>query len=68
MFGVKSKKAQVEQDSAGYMELAYARKDATCKIVKGQVSGELGCCNLFQPESKDTDEFRCGTCEYVRPK
>ena len=52
--------------SAGYMELSGAKKDADCDLVevKGGVSSELGCCNLFDPE-KSAKYFKCGTCEHL---
>ena len=52
------------------MELRGAVKDGGCALVnvEGGVSKALGCCNLFEPESEDADEFRCGTCEYLRGK
>ena len=55
---------------AGYMELEGAKKDADCdKVeVEGGVSRELGCCNEYQPENPGVQEFRCGECEYLRPK
>jgi hypothetical protein len=58
---------RIAQHAAGYMELAGAKKDGECKIVhvEGGLSRELGCCNLFEPEAKDTCRFSCGTCEYV---
>ena len=64
MFGVKSK---VSQAQAGYMQLSGAEKDGRCVKVEGEISQDLGCCNLFGPEAKDTKKFSCGTCEYVRP-
>lgn len=62
--------AKVSEQAAGYMELRGAVKDAGCALVnvEGGVSKALGCCNLFEPESEDADEFRCGTCEYLRGK
>jgi hypothetical protein len=58
---------RVSAESAVYMELSGARKDGDCEVVAvdGGISRDLGCCNLFQPESKDTQAFSCGTCEYV---
>jgi hypothetical protein len=55
--------SRVTAEAAGYMELAGARKDADCEIVQvnGGVSKELGCCNLFKPET-GTQKFSCGTC------
>jgi hypothetical protein len=52
---------------AGYMELIGAKKDADCEKVqvKGGISTALGCCNLFWPESRSVNRFRCGDCEYV---
>jgi ribosomal protein S27AE len=63
MFGVKN---QVSQAQAGYMELEGAEKDGRCKKVAGEISRELGCCNLFGPEAAHTKKFSCGTCEYVK--
>lgn len=62
--------AKVSAEAAGYMELRGAVKDGGCALVnvEGGVSKRLGCCNLFEPESEAVDEFRCGTCEYVRNK
>ena len=53
---------------AGYMELSGAKKDGDCRkvAVEGGISQELGCCNEFQPESGETQRFRCGDCEYVK--
>lgn len=53
---------------AGYMELQNAVKDADCRKVevKGGVSSQLGCCDLYQPESKAVKQFRCGECEYLK--
>lgn len=64
------KGTKVDVKAAGYMELAGAVKDAGCRIVNvsGGVSSKLGCCNLFEPESKSVTQFRCGTCEYVQAK
>ena len=58
---------KVPSAAAGYMELTGASKDGGCRKVEvaGGVSRELGCCNLFHPEAKDTTRFSCGTCEYV---
>ena len=57
--------SKVSPAKAGYMELSGAKKDAGCQKVSGKVSKSLGCCNLFQPESKSTRQFRCGSCEYL---
>lgn len=53
---------------AGYMELVGAVKDADCSKVEvpGGVASNRGCCNLFEPESKDTMIFSCGTCHHLR--
>lgn len=50
------------------MELSGAKKEASCQKVDvpSGVSKQLGCCNEFQPESKDTNKFSCGTCEYLQ--
>lgn len=55
-------------ESAEYMELAGALKDADCVKVEvdGGVSSDLGCCDRFSPESKKVTKFSCGTCEYLR--
>ena len=57
---------RISEKQAGYMELAGAKKDGDCRKVevKGGISQELGCCNLFEPETKSTQRFRCGDCEY----
>lgn len=57
-------------ESAEYMELEGAVKDAECRKVEveGGVSRELGCCDRYQPESKDTSKFKCGVCEYLEAK
>jgi hypothetical protein len=56
---------KVTAATAGYMELDGARKDGECNLVAvaGGVSGERGCCNLFEPAAAAT-EFRCGECEH----
>lgn len=61
--------SRLSASQAGYMELAGATKDADCRKVnvKGGVSKQLGCCNEFQPESRSVKQFRCGTCEYLKP-
>jgi hypothetical protein len=58
---------RIPEKEAGYMELQGARKDADCRkvAVKGGVSSALGCCNHFEPESRATRKFTCGTCEYL---
>lgn len=58
---------RIDADKAGYMELEGATKTGNCKIVFVQsgVSKELGCCNLFDPQSRKTKRFNCGNCEYV---
>jgi hypothetical protein len=65
-----AKDSRLSSAQAGYMELAGAVKDAACRKVevKGGISSELGCCNEFQPEAKDTQRFRCGDCEYRKEK
>jgi hypothetical protein len=57
---------KVSAESAGYMELAGANKDGGCLIVDvdGGISKDLGCCNLFKPESGKTSKFSCGTCHF----
>ena len=59
---------RVSSSAAGYMELRGAQKDGDCEkvAVRGGVSRDLGCCNLFDPEFDGTQTFSCGTCEYVR--
>jgi hypothetical protein len=64
VFGGRDKR--VSQEEAGYMELVDATKDATCEKVKGQISSERGCCNLFQPTFDGVTQFKCGTCEYIK--
>lgn len=63
-----SDQGKMDEQSAGYMELDGAQKDADCQIVdvQGGVSQQLGCCNEFQPQD-GAQEFRCGTCMYVEP-
>lgn len=58
---------RISAKAAGYMELEGARKTAQCRLVdvSGGVSKQLGCCNMFEPESKAVKAFRCGNCEYV---
>lgn len=58
---------KASKETAGYMELAGAKKDANCSEVEGNVSTRLGCCNYFEPKSEAAQEFRCGMCEYVHP-
>ena len=57
---------KISEQAAGYMELAGAKKDAGCQIVdvKGGVSSELGCCNLFFPKAKKVQRFHCEDCKY----
>jgi hypothetical protein len=57
---------KVSELAAGYMELAGAKKDGNCRIVdvSGGISKELGCCNLFRPESAKVSKFSCGTCHF----
>ena len=65
---------RISEQAAGYVELKGARKDGDCEIVeaRGGVSKDLGCCNLFKEENRDTQIFSCGTCFYlerdVRPE
>lgn len=63
-------KKRANEHSAGYMELGGAVKDGDCEIVdvSGGVSSDLGCCDLFWPESKAARKFSCGTCEFVEVK
>ena len=58
---------RLSASAAGYMELGGAQKDADChKVeVKGGVSSKLGCCNKFEPQSQQVQQFRCGNCEYL---
>ena len=55
---------------AVYMELPGAVKDADCSRVevKGGVSNELGCCDLWEWEKDSGKFFRCGTCKYTEAK
>jgi hypothetical protein len=57
---------RISAKEAEYMELEGAEKDADCEKVEveGGVSSELGCCDKFQPEDDDVQEFKCGRCEY----
>lgn len=59
---------RISAKQAEYMELENARKDADCRevYVKGGVSTKLGCCDKFKPESRSVQQFRCGTCKYVK--
>lgn len=59
---------RVPSQTAGYMELPGATKDADCKRVEvhGGVSSDLGCCNLFEWMKDRSKKFSCGTCEYLR--
>jgi len=65
---INTKKAN--KDSAGYMELQGAQKDADCEIVEvdGGISSKRGCCNLFWPKDEQVKVFSCGTCEFVETK
>ena len=62
--------SRIPQSKAGYMELVGAKKDADCRKVNvsGGVSLERACCDHFQPESRYTTKFSCGTCSYQKPK
>lgn len=62
--------SRIPAAQAGYMELAGAKKDGDCRKVEvsGGVSRELGCCNEFQPQKKDTRHFDCGDCEYLKAR
>jgi hypothetical protein len=55
--------------AAGYMELDGAVKTGDCNAVevKGGVSGEKGCSNLFDP-IKGATEFECEQCKHFRSK
>ncbi|MGH9483082.1 MAG: hypothetical protein ACRD1L_13420 [Terriglobales bacterium] len=57
--------SRLRERAAGYMELAGAHKDGDCGLVqvRGGVSGERGCCNLFDP-SAGAQAFECSTCEH----
>ena len=57
---------RVPAEKAGYMELEGAEKDSDCRKVEvqGGVSSKLGCCNFFEHEQEQPQQFRCGTCEY----
>ena len=65
-----AKESRLTAAQAGYMELAGAVKDADCRKVSvpGGISSELGCCDEFEPEARDTKQFRCGDCEYKKGK
>jgi ribosomal protein S27AE len=69
-YGASRSRNRLTAGQAGYMELAGAVKDADCLkvFVPDGISSELGCCNEFQPEAKDTERFRCGECEYLTEK
>ncbi len=56
---------RISSTAAGYMELEGARKDGECRVVevKNGVSGQLGCCNLYNP-MKGAQLFNCANCEY----
>lgn len=58
---------KVTAANAVYVELKGARKDADCSLVdvRGGVSSQKGCCDLFY-EKPDADNFHCGDCIYVR--
>jgi hypothetical protein len=62
--------SRIPSAQAGYMELSGAKKDGDCRKVEvaGGISRELGCCNEFQPAKKDTQQFRCGNCEYLKAR
>jgi hypothetical protein len=64
-FDADSGAGRVSPQAAGYMELDGAQKDGDCDLVAapGGVSGEMGCCNLFEPQS-GAQQFSCGTCEH----
>ena len=69
-YGAARSSKRLTAAQAGYMELAGAQKDADCRkvAVDGGISSELGCCDEFQPEAKDTNRFRCGDCKYRKEK
>jgi hypothetical protein len=56
-------------EEADYMELSGAVKDADCHKVEvdGGVSEKLGCCNEFKPQTGE-QQFRCGTCKFLKEK
>ncbi|MGH9475446.1 MAG: hypothetical protein ACRD1C_03835 [Terriglobales bacterium] len=58
---------RVSAETAGYMELEGAEKSGECDLVNvpGGVSGERGCCNLFEPRPGAT-EFECGQCQHFQ--
>lgn len=62
-----SQTGKMDSESAGYMELDGATKDADCSKVQveGGVSSDLGCCNEFQPQ-EGAQEFKCGMCTYLQ--
>lgn len=59
---------KVSGAQAGYMELKGNVKTADCSKVEvpGGVGEPRSCCNLFEPENKETTVFSCGTCHHVR--
>jgi len=65
-----TKDARLTAAQAGYMELHGAVKDADCEKVRveGGISSELGCCDEFSPETKETKKFSCGTCKHREEK
>lgn len=56
---------KVSADTAGYMELEGAAKSGDCGLVQvaGGVSGDQGCCNLFDPQ-QGAASFCCEECEH----
>lgn len=69
-YGAEKKYRRLTAAQAVYMELQGAVKDADChKVeVKGGVSSDLGCCNEYKPEAKETQRFKCGECKYLKEK
>jgi len=65
LMSASSEDKRVSAKASGYMELGNPKKDADCKIVKikGGISKERGCCNLFKPK-KGAEQFKCGTCKF----
>ena len=56
---------KISEQISGYMELPGAVKDGGCLIVdvRGGVSKDLGCCNLFFWDGSKK-LFSCGTCKH----
>lgn len=63
-----SKDKRISAKQAEYMELQGAQKDNDCEEVRvqGGVSSQLGCCDKFKPRDPAVQQFRCGTCKYLK--